>query len=72
MFYDIIQRRRNWANASFCCGAGSVHRREAVMESALKAYSKSIDKAVNEVMVEISKAMPKISKVIGKKRPMSV
>ncbi|GAB6140443.1 hypothetical protein JCM14076_11720 [Methylosoma difficile] len=67
MFYDIIQRRRNWANASFCCGAGSVHRREAVMESALKAYAKSIDKAVDEVMGEIAKAMPKISKVMGKK-----
>lgn len=31
LFYQIIQRRRNWANASFCCGAGSIHRREAVM-----------------------------------------
>lgn len=67
MFYDVIQRRRNWANASFCCGAGSIHRREAVMESALKSYGKNIDKAIDEVMVEISKAMPKISKALGKK-----
>ncbi|TKB53010.1 glycosyltransferase family 2 protein [Ferrimonas aestuarii] len=44
MFYDVIQRRRNWANASFCCGAGSIHRREAVMEAALKSYSENIDK----------------------------
>jgi cellulose synthase (UDP-forming) len=22
VFYDVILRRRNWANASFCCGAG--------------------------------------------------
>ncbi|MFI3245719.1 MAG: glycosyltransferase [Ferrimonas sp.] len=44
MFYDIIQRRRNWANASFCCGAGSIHRREAVMQSALKAYAENIEK----------------------------
>ena len=29
IFYDILLRRRNWANASFCCGAGSIHRREA-------------------------------------------
>lgn len=43
MFYDIIQRRRNWANASFCCGAGSIHRREAVMEAALKTYADTID-----------------------------
>jgi cellulose synthase (UDP-forming) len=38
MFYDVIQRRRNWANASFCCGAGSVHRREATMQAALRTY----------------------------------
>ena len=24
MFYDVIQRRRNWVNASFCCGAPPV------------------------------------------------
>ncbi len=35
-FYDIVQRGRNWCNASFCCGAGSVHRREAVLETALR------------------------------------
>ncbi|WP_039058394.1 glycosyltransferase, partial [Enterobacter sp. Bisph1] len=28
MFYDVILRRRNWANAAFCCGAASIHRRE--------------------------------------------
>ncbi len=38
MFYDVIQRRRNHANAAFCCGAGSIHRREAVMEAALRAF----------------------------------
>lgn len=43
-FYDVIQRRRNWANASFCCGAGSLHRREAVMEAALRSYSFQIEK----------------------------
>jgi len=26
LFYDVILRRRNKANASFCCGAGSIHR----------------------------------------------
>lgn len=44
MFYDIIQRRRNGANASFCCGAGSIHRREAIMEVALKDFANCIDK----------------------------
>ena len=48
MFYDIIQRRRNWVNASFCCGAGSIHRREAVMEAALKTYADTIEKQVHK------------------------
>ncbi|GAA4904071.1 cellulose synthase catalytic subunit [Ferrimonas pelagia] len=48
MFYDVIQRRRNWANAAFCCGAGSIHRREAVMEAALKSYAESIEKQRQE------------------------
>lgn len=47
MFYDVIQRRRNWCNASFCCGAGSIHRREAVMEAALKIYADHISKQVD-------------------------
>lgn len=48
LFYDIIQRRRNWANASFCCGAGSIHRREAVMQAALREYGLSIDQEVRQ------------------------
>lgn len=43
LFYDLILRRRNWANASFCCGAGSIHRRDAVIEAALKCYSDDIE-----------------------------
>lgn len=35
-FFDVIQRRRNRNGASFCCGAGSIHRREAVFDNALK------------------------------------
>jgi cellulose synthase (UDP-forming) len=42
MFYQVILRRRNWANASFCCGAGSIHRREAVMQAALGAYADTV------------------------------
>jgi cellulose synthase (UDP-forming) len=49
LFYDVILRRRNGANASFCCGAGSVHRREAVMEAALRAYSCQVDQAVDHL-----------------------
>lgn len=42
MFFDVILRRRNWANAVFCCGAGSIHRREAVMYAALRAYAEAV------------------------------
>lgn len=42
MFYDVILRRRCWANAVFCCGAASVHRREAITETALRGYVQSV------------------------------
>lgn len=42
MFYDFIQRRRNWANASFCCGAASIHRREAIMETAVRIWAERV------------------------------
>lgn len=35
LFFDVIQRRRNRNGASFCCGAGSIHRREAIFEGSL-------------------------------------
>jgi len=60
MFYDIIQRRRNWCNASFCCGAGSIHRREAVMEAALKSYAEQLD-------TDIESISKKVKKITGEK-----
>ncbi|WYD79265.1 MAG: glycosyltransferase [Candidatus Electrothrix gigas] len=48
MFYDIILRRRNGANAAFCCGAGSIHRRDAVMEAALKGFSEAINNNIRQ------------------------
>lgn len=48
-FYDVIQRRRNPANASFCCGAASIHRREAVLHSALRAYADAIERQVRSM-----------------------
>lgn len=38
LFFDVIQRRRNRNGASFCCGAGSLHRREAVFDNALQQF----------------------------------
>lgn len=43
LFFDVIQRRRNPAGASFCCGAGSIHRREAIYEVALAKYSDDVE-----------------------------
>jgi cellulose synthase (UDP-forming) len=54
MFYDVILRRRNWANAAFCCGAGSVHRREAVMEAALKAFAEQVGKDVERATADVT------------------
>jgi cellulose synthase (UDP-forming) len=44
LFYDVILRKRNFYNAAFCCGAGSIHRREAVMNLALKDFAEGIKK----------------------------
>jgi cellulose synthase (UDP-forming) len=54
MFYDVILRRRNWANAAFCCGAGSLHRREAVMEAALKAFAEQVGRDVSAATVDVT------------------
>ena len=53
MFYDVILRRRNAVNAAFCCGAASIHRREAVMQAALRAYASAIDSEVKRLSVDI-------------------
>jgi cellulose synthase (UDP-forming) len=60
IFYDAIQRRRNWANASFCCGAGSIHRREAVMQVSLRrlgdAVTSHVDRYTSDVEDEALRA----------------
>jgi cellulose synthase (UDP-forming) len=48
MFYDVILRRRNRANAAFCCGAASIHRREAVMFVALREYTQGVETAMRQ------------------------
>lgn len=44
LFFDVIQRRRNRHGASFCCGAGSIHRREAVFRAALCRKGEDLSK----------------------------
>jgi len=48
IFYEVIMRRRNRVNAAFCCGAASIHRREAIMMVALKAYTDAVARASTE------------------------
>lgn len=50
LFYDVILRKRNYYNAAFCCGAGSIHRREAIMNLAVKDFAGEIKK-VEEKLV---------------------
>jgi cellulose synthase (UDP-forming) len=48
LFYDILLRKRNNYNAAFCCGAGSIHRREAVMSLALRGYVEDVNFGMDE------------------------
>ncbi|MDQ3047999.1 MAG: glycosyltransferase [Bacteroidota bacterium] len=48
-FYEVIQRRRNYHNASFCCGAGSLHRRDAVMEIAVGIFAESLNSKIRKM-----------------------
>jgi cellulose synthase (UDP-forming) len=52
-FYDVVQRGRNWCNAAFCCGAGSVHRREAVMDAAVRRFAEGVRAAVAPVAARV-------------------
>lgn len=71
-FYDVLQRRRNWANAAFCCGAGSVHRREAVMRAALRRYADTVDRHVSAVTGDIRDAEMRadLAGVVGREMAM--
>ena len=58
MFFDVIQRRRNNYNASFCCGATSIHRTSALRRVAITRWaerilaSKDRKEAIEEIDVE--------------------
>lgn len=52
-FFDVVQRGRNWCNAAFCCGAASVHRREAVMDTAVRRFGAAVSAAVRPLADEV-------------------
>jgi cellulose synthase (UDP-forming) len=53
-FYDVVQRGRNWCNAAFCCGAGSVHRREALMENAVRRFAEEVRTRVGRFTEQVA------------------
>ena len=48
LFYDVILRHRNAANAAFSCGAGSLQRRSALAALALKEQQETIAKILKK------------------------
>ena len=48
VFFDVIQRRRNNYNASFCCGATSIHRTSALRRVAITRWANRIMEAPNK------------------------
>jgi cellulose synthase (UDP-forming) len=48
LFYDVILRRRNAANAAFSCGAGSLQRREALAELAVREQNEAVRKELKK------------------------
>ncbi len=52
LFYDVILRKRNYFNAAFCCGAGSIHRREAIMSLAVKDFANKLKQLETNLSVQ--------------------
>ena len=50
LFYDVILRKRNFYNSAFCCGAGSIHRREAIMSLAIKDFAGKVKKFESDLI----------------------
>lgn len=59
LFYDVLLRRRNYYNAAFCCGAGSIHRREALLNSAIKDFGQNVNDKVNNFSKGLKKIIDK-------------
>ena len=58
IFYQVILYHRNASNASFCCGAGSIHRREA-LESLIMDNKKDLLDLKSEVEIDPSLVLNK-------------
>lgn len=65
VFYDVLQRRRNNYNAAFCCGAGSIHRREAVMSLSIKDFALEVNGHLKDTALPANEK-PRVSEKIKK------
>jgi cellulose synthase (UDP-forming) len=52
LFYDVILRKRNYFNAAFCCGAGSIHRREAIMSLAVRDFASKLRNVQKDLLLQ--------------------
>ncbi len=68
LFYDIILRRRNAANAAFSCGAGSVQRRSALQKLATEEKQEKIQKELKKLQkksgIDITREKERLEKEI--------
>jgi len=55
LFYDVLLRRRNLHNAAFCCGAGSLHRRDALLDHARKQQRAEMARRTERVPAKSSR-----------------
>jgi cellulose synthase (UDP-forming) len=53
IFYEIILNGRNCHNAAFCCGAASVHRREAVMDKAVRDFAHEVSQELKSAQASL-------------------
>lgn len=60
-FFDVIQRRRNRNFSSFCCGAGSIHRRSALLEVALSDQAVAAAKVQRQINTDNPKAVLRLA-----------
>jgi cellulose synthase (UDP-forming) len=58
IFYEVILYHRNAANAAFCCGAGSIHRREA-LESLIIENQKDLMNLNSSIEIEETNVLKK-------------
>lgn len=57
IFFDVIQRRRNRHYASFCCGAASIHRREAIFNTALRQQAQAAAQHAKSLAISHAQAL---------------